>query len=220
MKSLSWQGFNDFVIALGYKGEQIREYFVNYPLHNGDLTVHLRGGQRTLVTEASEDISWSITLVDTGALTLTGGRLLGLRHVLGDERFLCTYGDGLADIDISQLMRFHESHGRLATVSTAQPDSRFGVLDIDSSGLVNSFVEKPADSQWVNIGFFVFEPGVFDYLGLDVPLETTPLQHLGRDRELMAFRQEGFWQPMVTYREVAELNSLWETGRAPWKKWP
>ena len=188
-------GFREFLVACGYKGEWIHEYFRGHPS------------------------PWSVALVDTGLDTMTGGRVLRLRPHLHDETFLLTYGDGLADLDVRELVEFHRAHGKLATVTAVRPPSRFGALNLEGDA-VREFSEKPQAAEgWINGGFFVFEPGVFDYLAGDgTILEREPLERLARDRELMAFRHTGFWQPMDTLREKRILEELWATGRAPWMR--
>ena len=162
---------------------------------------------------------WKVTVVDTGETTLTGGRIYRARDHIGAETFLCTYGDGVADIDVTCLLEFHKSHGKIATMSSVRPVSRFGVVDISSTGKVEGFREKPQTESWVNAGYFVFEPKIFNYLDDECVLEEEPLNNLSKDGELMAYKHEGFWQPMDTYRESIMLNQLWNEGNAPWKKW-
>jgi len=211
-------GYKDFLIACGYKGELIKEYFHHFLLHMSDLVVDLKDGSVDRVS--AEGFDWRVGLVDTGAETQTAGRILRLRSWIGDETFMVTYGDGLADIDIPALVDFHRSHGRLATVTAVRPPARFGGLLLDGDR-VAEFSEKPqAESGWINGGFFVLEPGVFDYLGGDsVALEREPLERLAADRQLVAYRHTGFWQPMDTLREKELLESLWESGNAPWAIW-
>lgn len=211
-------GFRDFVVACGYKGEVIKSYFHNYFLHNSDFVVNLRDGAKALLASNAPD--WSVALVDTGLHTMTGGRLLRLRDALGGQRFLVTYGDGVADIDLRALLAFHEAHGRLATVTAVRPPARFGGLALDGDR-VAEFSEKPqAGEGWINGGFFVFEPEVLDRVAGDATvLERETLESLAADGQLMAFRHPGFWQPMDTLREKHLLESLWESGRAPWKTW-
>lgn len=219
MKVLEHGGLDHFVVCTGYRGTVIKDYFLNYEARNQDFTVHL--GSRTDITYHGEhdEKDWTVTVVDTGPLTQTGGRVKRVQRFLGDERCLVTYGDGLADIDIAALLAFHESHGRLATVTTVRPPSRFGVMDIDADGTVERFREKPQSDGYVNAGFFVFEPGVLDYLDEDCILEREPLAALARDGQLSAYRHDGFWQPMDTFREATMLNEMWDTGAAPWKVW-
>jgi glucose-1-phosphate cytidylyltransferase len=219
MKSYSHYGFNDFVICLGYKGWMIRDYFANYALHNSDATYDLRSGTVTVHKGAQEP--WSVTLVDTGVMTMTGGRLRRAVQYLDGDRFMLTYGDGVSDIDITQLIRFHESKGALCTVSSVQPVGRFGILDIDRNDFVQSFQEKPAgESGWINAGFFVCERAVLDYIGDDdsIVFEREPLERLARDRQLACYRHDGFWKCMDTLNDLQQLEKLWLSGPA-WKVW-
>jgi glucose-1-phosphate cytidylyltransferase len=219
MKNLSIQGVNDFCVATGYKGDLIKDYFLNYYARNNDVTINL-GDKLSLVHHGAHDESeWSVTIADTGELTMTGGRVYKSSKYLDAERFLCTYGDGLADIDLNALIEFHLSHGKKATVSTVQPLSRFGVMDVDENGIVSKFREKPKMDGWVNAGFFIFERSVFDYLDMECVLEQEPLARLAADGELAAYRHTGFWQPMDTLRESIFLNELWNSNSAPWKNW-
>ena len=211
-------GYNDFAIALGYKGEFIKKYFLDfYPLNN-NLFVDLESGQ--IEPRGGEHPKWHVCLVDTGDSTQTGGRIKRMRSVIGNEAFMLTYGDGVANIDIGKLVAFHKSHGRLATVTAVRPPSRFGQIVLDGTQ-IRSFVEKPQTSEgWINGGFFVLEPGVFDYIdGDDTAWEKGPMQRLAEDGELFAYQHEGFWQPMDTLRDRTLLNEMWEEGRAPWKTW-
>ena len=220
MKLYSHYGFNDFVICLGYRGYVIKEYFANYFLHNSDVTFDLRD-QRMEVHQNSVE-PWQVTLVDTGADTQPGGRLKRVAPYLGDERFMMTYGDGVADVDVPALLAFHEDQGRLATVTAVQPPGRFGTLDLAADGTtVESFVEKPrGDGAWMNGGFFVLEPEVLGYVDGDETLfEHEPLGKLAADGQLSAYRHEGFWQPMDTLRDKRALEDLWDSGQAPWKTW-
>jgi len=214
-------GFSEFIIALGYRGEMIKDYFVGFQSRVSDLTVDLKAG--TIAFREKRHPDWKIHLIDTGESTKTGGRLKRLRELIGDETFLLTYGDGLADIDIGRLVDFHRSHGRIATVTAVRPPARFGALDIDaSSRCVLDFNEKPqADAGWINGGFFVFEPGVMSYIsGDETALEAEPLSHIALAKQLFAYQLEGFWQPMDTLREKLILERLWESGNAPWRRAP
>ncbi len=220
MKGYGEQGFTDFVICLGYKGYLIKEYFANYFLHNADVTFDLRSREMQVHQNAAEP--WAVTLVDTGAETQTGGRLKRVSSYVAGERFMMTYGDGVADIDLAALLAFHEAHGKLATVTAVQPPGRFGALELDASGTtVRAFVEKPeGDGGWMNGGFFVLEPATLDYIEGDGTLwEKDPLERLARDGELAAYRHHGFWQPMDTLRDKRTLEELWDGGAAPWKRW-
>jgi glucose-1-phosphate cytidylyltransferase len=210
-------GFKDFLVACGYKGELIKEYFRNVFLHNNDYVIDLRDGSLSVLNGGS--IDWQVGVIDTGLETQTGGRIKRLRQWVGDTTFMVTYGDGVADVDIRSLVQFHCSHGRLANVTAVRPPARFGSLMLEND-TVREFSEKPQVGEgWINGGFFVLEPRVFDYLdGDQCILEREPLERLATDRQLMAFRHEGFWQPMDTLREKELLESLWASGRAPWKK--
>lgn len=219
MKSISQYDIREFVICLGYKGEQIREYFSNYHASQNDVRISTLAGTSAPSSEDYAVEDWEVILSNTGKLTPTGGRIFKSRSYLEKEAFLCTYGDGLGDIDIAQLIKFHKSHGKIATVTAVHPPSRFGGLDISNSGQVETFEEKPKESSWVSGGFFVFEPAIFDFLDDHSTLEKTPLESLASLGELYAYKHEGFWQPMDTIRETAELNMLWDTGSAPWKNW-
>ena len=219
MKNLSTQGIENFCVATGYKGESIKDYFLNYHARNNDVTVNL-GEKSSIIHHGLHDESnWSVTLANTGELTMTGGRVFRSLKYLEGDRFLCTYGDGLADIDLSALLKFHLLHGKKATVSTVQPLSRFGVMDVDKNGIVTQFREKPIMDGWVNAGFFIFEKSIVDYLDSDCVLEQEPLARLAAEGELAAYRHTGFWQPMDTLRESIFLNELWDSNKAPWKNW-
>lgn len=209
-------GFKEFVIALGYKGEVIKQYFLNYYALNSDITVKLSSGEVAFHNGGQKD--WTVHLVETGLHTMTGGRLLRLRPWLDDDCFMMTYGDGLADVNIADLVAFHRAHGRLATVTAAHPPARFGDIQLDGDQVVR-FAEKPqAGAGWINAGFFVLHPRVLDYIaGDDTIWERAPLEKLAEDGELMAYRHTGFWQPMDTLREKQLLEEIWQSGRAPWK---
>lgn len=218
MKIYSQAGFNDFVICCGYKSYVIKEYFANYFLHLSDVTFDLQKNKMEIHHNASEP--WRVTLVDTGEETMTGGRLKRVRKYLGDEDFCMTYGDGLSDIDIGQLVAFHKSHGKLATLTAAQPPGRFGALNIENT-VIKSFREKPVgDGNWINAGFFVLNPKVLDLVQNDQTVwEKEPLETLAESQNLHAFHHRGFWQPMDTLRDKNYLEEIWQSGRAPWKKW-
>jgi glucose-1-phosphate cytidylyltransferase len=212
-------GVTDFVIALGYRGDMVKQYFAGYALHSSDITVDTRRGEIQYHRNYAEP--WRVTLVDTGEDTLTGGRLKRLARFLDPgESFCMTYGDGVADIDISALVAFHQRHGKLATVTAVVPPGRYGALALDGDR-VASFTEKPpGDNAFINGGFFVLHPAVLDRVaGDDTPWETTPLEQLARDGELLAFRHTGFWHAMDTLRDRNHLEALWQAGRAPWKVW-
>ena len=218
MKIYASHGIADFVICCGYKGYVIKEYFANYALHQADVSIDLSSGQLTFHRRQAEP--WRITLVDTGEATLTGGRLLRVRDYLEDAPFCLTYGDGLADVDISASIRFHRAHGKAATITAVQPPGRYGRLDLDD-WQVRGFVEKPqGDGDWINGGFFVLNPSVLDHIAGDHSIwEQEPLRALAAAGQLAAWRHHGFWQPMDTLRERQLLESYWSSGQAPWKNW-
>lgn len=220
MKILGQQGLRDFVVCAGYRGELIKTYFLNYLALNQDFTVRLGDTSRVEYHGEHAEWDWNVTVADTGAATMTGGRIRRVRRYVDGETFLCTYGDGIADIDLGALLEFHRSHGRLATMTTVQPTSRFGLLDLDDDGMVRRFKEKPQEDGWINIGYFVFEPAIFDYLaGDDSILEREPLDTLAAQGQIAAYRHRGFWEPMDTFREFQMLNEMWSEGRAPWRTW-
>lgn len=211
-------GHAEFVVACGYKGEIIKDYFHNFVVRTSDYEVDFATGKLELL--GPHPLNWRVAVVDTGQETMTGGRILRLRRLLGNSAFMATYGDGLGSVDIGELVRFHRAHGRLATVTAVRPPSRFGGLELEGDQ-VREFSEKPqTGAGWINGGFFVFEPAVLDYIADDTTiLERDPLERLAADGQLMAFRHEGFWQPMDTIREKQILESLWANGPAPWKTW-
>ena len=217
MKHLSAYGINRFIICVGYKGDYIRDYFLNYRARNNDFTISLGESQDLVFHSLHEESNWSVTIAETGPLTNTGGRVFAVKKYIEGENFLCTYGDGLSDIDISRLVEFHAESKTIATVTAVRPLSRFGILDVNSSNNVESFKEKPQAEGWINGGFFIFEPKIFDYLAPDVTLENEPLRKLTEQRQLSAYKHEGFWQPMDTFRESKLLNDLWDSGKAPWR---
>ncbi len=219
MKMYSFFGINEFIICLGYKGYVIKEYFANYFLHMSDVTFDIAKNGMEVHQNNAEP--WRVTLVDTGDETMTGGRLKRVRRYLDDGDFCFTYGDGLGDIDIGAAIEFHRHHGSLATVTATQLPGRFGALEADGNRVI-SFQEKPqGDGAWINGGFFVLSPRVIDYIRDDSTLwEKEPLEHLARDGQLHAYFHHGFWQPMDTLRDKQHLESLWQEGRAPWKRWP
>jgi glucose-1-phosphate cytidylyltransferase len=217
MKHLSSYGINRFVICVGYKGDIIRDYFLNYRARNNDFTVSLGSKDELNFHSDHEESNWSVTIAETGSLTNTGGRVLEIHRYIPGERFLCTYGDGLSDINIGELEKLHIQQNRIATVTAVRPLSRFGIMEIGSSDNVTSFKEKPQAKGWINGGFFIFNPQIFDYLKPNIVLENEPLQELSAQDQLTAFRHEGFWQPMDTFREAKMLNDLWTSGKAPWR---
>jgi glucose-1-phosphate cytidylyltransferase len=220
MRSYAHYGFNEFVIALGYKGEVIKDYFLRYCERLADITVDL--ATRRVEFDHRIDVDWRVDLIDTGRDSLTGGRLHRLEKRLRPQgTFMLTYGDGVSNVDIGALLAFHSSHGKLATVTAVRPAARFGTMQFDGDR-VTEFKEKPqTEGGWINGGFFVFEPAVFDYLdGDETVLEDKPLERLSADGQLMAFKHQGFWQCMDTVRDRLRLEEMWATGHAPWKTWP
>lgn len=217
MKSYHAFGFKDFIIALGYKGYLLKDFFYNYHLYNSDLII--KSGMVQSKTSFVHNEDWNIVLRDTGQLTPTGGRIFALRDLVDDDLFLCTYGDGLSDIDIRQLVSFHKSHKKIATLSAAIPKSRFGTVKIGEGNLIEKFIEKPEGDAWVSAGFFVFNRRIFEYLDDQATLEREPFETLAKEGNLAVYRHSNFWQPMDTLRESLELNSIWASGGAPWKNW-
>jgi glucose-1-phosphate cytidylyltransferase len=220
MKTYSEYGFNEFVILLGYKGYFIKEYFSNYFLHQSDVTIDLVSNKLEVHNNSSEP--WKVTLLDTGLHSMTGGRIKRAQEFIGDEPFMLTYGDGVANIDIKKLVEFHKTHGKSMTMTSAQPDGRFGALDIDKDNQVKKFKEKPkGDGSWINAGYFVCEPKVFDYIteGDSTVFEQAPLQNLAKDGEIYTYKHDDFWMPMDTLRDKHKLEELWADDQAPWKVW-
>lgn len=220
MKIYSAYGVNEFIICLGYKGHLIKEFFVNYLLHSADVTIDVARNQMQFHRHECEP--WRVTLVDTGANTMTGGRLKRvLQYVAGEDAFCFTYGDGVADINICKLIEFHHQQGTLATLTATQPSGKFGALAIDESSRIATFLEKPkGDGRWVNGGFFVLSPKVGDYINDDATIwERQPLETLAREGQLSAYKHPGFWQPMDTLYDRGLLENLWASGAAPWKVW-
>lgn len=219
MKTFSAHGINEFIICCGYKGYMIKEYFANYFLHMSDVTFDMRNNQMEVHQRHAEP--WRVTLVDTGDHTMTGGRLKRVSDYIKDESAFCfTYGDGVADIDITSLIAFHRQHGKKATVTAVQPQGRYGSLDMQENSVLG-FVEKPpGDGAWINGGFFVLSPGCLELLTDDsTSWEGEPLSRLASEGELMAYQHRGFWQPMDTLRDKNHLEALWQNGKAPWKVW-
>lgn len=218
MMHYSYYGYKHFVIALGYKGEVIKKYMVDYCSLNSDLTVNLRTGEVKIMGGYKPD--WTVELIDTGVPTATGGRIKRLKPYLDNGTFFLTWGDGVSDINLHDLLRFHKSHGKLATLTAVRPPARFGHLELDGDQVVE-FSEKPQTKEgWINGAFFVLEPGVFDYIdGDDTQFEREPLERLAKDGQLMAYKHTSFWQCMDTLRDKKRLEELWQTGRAPWKIW-
>jgi glucose-1-phosphate cytidylyltransferase len=222
MKLMSVHGINDFVICTGYRGESIKEYFLAYEARNNDFTITLGRAKEIVFHGQHDEADWRVTVADTGGDSQTGGRLKRVRkYLLDDPEFLVTYGDGLSDVDITTLLAEHAASGCQATITTVRPLSRFGMVDVDERGRVARFREKPVLDDWISAGFFVFDHTVFDRIEGDATvLEQEPLMGMAADGELHAYRHEGFWQPMDTYREAIMLNRMWGAGQAPWKVWP
>ena len=216
MKTYAKYGYTDFHLALGYKAELIKDYFLNYRSLNSDFTIDLENGN--LTAHQKDDVTWKVTLVDTGLHSMTGGRVKRMQDFIGNETFLLTYGDGVANIDIEALVNFHKSHGKMVTVSAVHPGARFGELDIDGD-TVTSFMEKPQITQgWINGGYFVIQPEFFDLIqGDDTILEHGPLEKVAQIGELKTYKHDGFWQCMDTKRDRDSLEELWQTNNAPWK---
>jgi glucose-1-phosphate cytidylyltransferase len=218
MKYYSSWGINEFIICTGYKGEVIKDYFLNYRANQSDITVQLGGKSDLLIHHVAEE-DWKVTIVDTGSLTPTGGRLSKIADYIRTDDFLCTYGDGVANVDISKVYDLHFSNSSIATLTAVKPMSRFGVLDIGRDGKVIKFKEKPRMDTWINGGYFVFSKEIFSYLDHNSTLEQEPLSEISRMGLLSASQHEGFWQPMDTLREAELLNAIWARGEAEWKVW-
>lgn len=219
MKLYAAAGLSEFIICCGYRGHLLKSYFANYFTENYDLTIHL--GENKVDFHGDPSEAWTVTLVDTGLHTMTGGRLKRVGHYIGSEPFCLTYGDGVADLDLREVIDFHKQGRRLATITAVPSPGRFGVLEIGDGERVERFHEKPDNEMgWINGGFFVLDPAVLDYIeGDDTMWEREPLERLARDNQLAAFRHRGFWKPMDTPRDQRELDELWTTGQAPWKLW-
>lgn len=221
MKLYSCHGFNEFIICAGYKQHVIKEYFADYFLHTSDITYDFTHGKSEMTVHHSASEPWKVTVVDTGLDTMTGGRVRRVKDYIGNEPFMLTYGDGVSDVDIQGLLKFHQSHGKLVTMSAYNAGQRFGVLDIDTDGQINDFREKTqGDGNMINIGYMVCQPEFINYIeGDSTILERTPLERAAKDGQLMAYKHDGFWQCMDTVREKEQLEKLWSTGKAPWKVW-
>ncbi len=220
MKIYSYYGFNDFIICCGYKGYHIKEYFANYFLHQADITIDLV--ENSINVHKSKAEPWKITMVDTGLNTLTGGRIKRIQEYVGNETFMLTYGDGVSDVNIPQLLEFHKKSGKKATLTAVQPSGKFGALGISNDNTITSFKEKPSgDGAWINGGFFVLEPSIFDYItdGDKTIWERTPLENLSKDNQLSAYKHGGFWRPMDTLRDKLDLEEYWTQNIAAWKIW-
>ena len=221
MKILAGHGIKEFVIASGYKSEYIKDYFFNYGPANMDFTVTLGKRDSIVFHDGHDEDDWTVSVVDTGLETMTGGRIKRVQDYIGDEPFFATYGDGIANVNITGLIDFHNSHGLEATMTVTRPFSRFGVVEVDSKGVIGRFREKPQMEDWVNIGYFVLNPSVFDLITEDsCVFEQEPLHTLAERTQIAAFKHTGFWQPMDTLREAQQLNEIWADGSAPWRNWP
>jgi glucose-1-phosphate cytidylyltransferase len=221
MKTYAHYGFREFVLCLGYRGNVIKEYFLNYAAMNNDFTITLGSQADIQYHGAHGEQDFRVTLVDTGQATMTGGRVRRVARFVDGGTFMVTYGDGLADIHVGKLLEFHRAHGRLATVTTVRPTSRFGIVKTNGDALVTAFSEKPRMGDWISAGYFVFEPGVLDYLaaGDECIMEREPMERLAADGQLVAYRHEGFFYAMDTYREHEALNGMWNSGNVPWRVW-
>jgi glucose-1-phosphate cytidylyltransferase len=220
MKLFAHYGLKEFILCLGYRGNMIKEYFLNYEAIGSDFTIELSTPRAIEYHGQHEEHDFKVTLADTGPNTMTGGRVKRIERFIQRDTFIVTYGDGLADVNINDLLEFHRGHGKLATLTSVRPISRFGILDLESDGRVKRFAEKPQADGWINAGFFVFNRGVFDYLGGDAcVMEHEPMERLAADGQLVAFRHNGFFFAMDTYREYEALNRIWESGPVPWKVW-
>ena len=219
LKIYSYYGFNEFIILLGYKGYIIKEYFSNYFLHQSDVTINLANNEMQIHNNSTEP--WKVTLIDTGLNTMTGGRIKRVQEYVGKETFMLTYGDGVSDVDLGKLLDFHHAHGKALTMTAVQPEGRFGALDIENDRVTN-YLEKPkGDGTWINGGFFVCEPVVFDYIteGDSTIFERKPLENLAKNGELFTYKHRKFWKPMDTLRDKIQLERMIETDNAEWIKW-
>jgi glucose-1-phosphate cytidylyltransferase len=221
MKLYAHYGYLDFVMCLGYRGQMIKEYFLSYEALNNDFTICLGEKHQLEYHEAHEEQDFRVTLADTGPNSMTGSRVKQIEKYIKSDTFMVTYGDGVSDVNIEELLAFHKSHGRIATVTAFQPYSRFGILQLNNDDVVQRFSEKPQNEGWANAGFMVFNREFFDYLSSDVDcvMEQTPLERLAQKGELVAFKHKGFFYPMDTYRDYTHLNQLWNESKAPWAVW-
>ncbi len=221
MKHYSYYGFNEFIICGGYKAWMIKEYFINYYLHTCDITIDFSELDRTMEIHSNHTEPWKLTIVDTGLDTMTGGRVKRIKDYIGNEPFLCTYGDGVGDVDINKAIEFHKKHGKIATITTYNYGQRFGVVDVNEANQVLKFREKNnLDGDIISIGYMVLQPEVMEYIsGDETTLEKEPFENLANDRQMMSYRHEGFWHCMDTLRDKKKLEDLWRTGNAPWAIW-
>jgi len=220
MKIYAHYGFRDFIVCLGYRGNMIKEYFLNYEAMNNDFTICLGRKNSIIYHEEHREQDFNVTLAETGLETMTGGRVKRIKKYITDDLFMVTYGDGVSDVNIGKLLDFHKSHGKLATITTVRPISRYGILDVDHQGNVQQFTEKPQLDGWASAGYLILNRRVFDYIGGDdCFLEREPLERLAAEGQLMAYRHEGFFFAMDTYREYKYLNELWDNQEAPWRVW-
>ena len=219
MKYFSSYGMKDFIICLGYRGDVIKDYFLSYQTRNINLSLLLGQEAKTNFLDRHDEDDWKVTLIETGKTSSTGSRLKQVQDFIGDRTFMCTYGDGLSNVNLEELVSFHRSHSGVATLSAVHPTSRFGVVDLMEDGKIQEFLDKPVVDDWINGGYFVLEPSVFDFFTDDGPFEETPLKSLAKSNNLFAYRHEGFWQPMDTYREYLEMNERWASNDTPWRRW-
>ncbi len=220
MKIYSHYGYKDFVLCLGYKGHEIKNFFVTYDLLRHDFTLNLGKREKNSIYHNSEQLEdWNITFAETGLETLTGGRIKKIEKYIDEDDFFLTYGDGLADVNIKNLLNFHQKHGKIGTLTSIQPLSRFGIVDFNELGMVTSFKEKPKLDGWINGGFFVFKKDVFDYIDGNEVFEQTPLSKLAKNEQLAAYAHKGLWECMDTHRDFENLNKIWNSGNAFWKVW-
>lgn len=217
MRQYASFGFQEFIVCCGYKGHMIKEYFVNYYQHNSEMEIRLKNQEAQVLVKNSEP--WKVTLVDTGLETLTAGRILGVRNYIGEEPFMLTYGDGVSNVDIHKLLQFHKEQKKVVTISTTQPEGRFGALQLDDNNQVLGFKEKAREDQaWINIGFMVMEPTIYEYLGDgSMMLEQAPFERLAAEGQMAAYKHDGFWSPMDNIHDREYLEKLWNTGNAPWR---
>lgn len=219
MKLFAHHGLTDFVLCTGYRGQMIKEWFLHYEAWSSDFTITLGDHSSVRFHRSHLETGWEVTVTDTGLETQTGGRVKRAERYLAGDRFIVTYGDGLSDVDLTALLKFHAEHGKIATVTTTRPLSRFGIVDVEPDDTVRRFREKPQGDEWVSSGFFVFEREFLGYLDDNAVLEQAPLERLASEGQIAAYRHDGFWQPMDTYREFLMLQELWDSGKAPWRVW-